>query len=131
MIESLNGKFFSKDNGSIVNEPHSPDHEKPVPFVKFTYDSHTCIVTATSETEVAFTVEGKVFDLIKFDNAYSGITHIFKSTEPVDINAFCADAYISCEQLDDNQYSLHNIPSVLYKVPMDCDYAQYLHHEIK
>jgi len=133
LISALNAKFCPDKDMTItsVNEPHSSDDGKPVPFVRFSYNSHTCIVTATALTGVNFLVGGKIFELIKFDNVISGISHIFESTEPVDINSFCADAYITCEQLDDNQYSLHNIPSVLYKVPLVCDYAEYLHHEIE
>lgn len=133
LISALNAKFCPDKDMTItsVNEPHSSDDNKPVPFVRFSYNAHTSIVTAESLTGVNFTVGGKIFDLIKFDNAISGITHIFHSTEPVDINAYCADAYLSCEQLDNNQYSLHNIPSVLYKIPLVCNYGEYLQHEIE
>lgn len=128
LIIALNNKFFpNKGESTIVDEKHSPDHNQLCPMIEFTYENSTNLVKAYSTTGISFSVYGKVFDLLKFDNKFK-ITHL--SSEPIDINSFCTDAYISLDQLENSEQTVSNIPNILYKVPLTCDFGQYLHHEI-
>lgn len=132
---ALNEKFCPLNGDTFVNTIGDIDEGKAVPFIKFTYDDTSCLITAKS-TKVDsntgnlynFDFQGKIFDLLKLEGV-AIIENSYTSTEPIDIDRNISDVYISCAQLSDH-YSIgvnNNIQSVLSKIPVRTNYGGYIH----
>jgi len=126
---ALNEKFQPKDGGSLVPPSDKRDGTLAVPYVKFTYDEKTCLVSAVQKDGYEIRLEGEVFNLLKLNvNTLSS----WISTEPVDIWRSIANIYVSCSQIvDAHTQTSVNIPNRLIKVQNRTNYGQYLQYEVE
>lgn len=126
---ALNEKFQPKDGGSTVPTSDKRDGGEAVPFVKFTYDETTCLVSAVQKDGYEIRLEGEVFDLL---NLRINTISSWISMDTVDIWRAIANIYVSCNQIADahTQTSV-NIPNRLIKVQNRTNYGQYLQYEVE